>query len=477
MKVLFVAAETAPLAKVGGLADVVASLPGALSELGIDVRVMLPHYGAMDLSPYELTTVVGDCQIEALGKVEPASLKTIAFNGKIPLYLVGNSHYFGGREIYAGNDLERFFFFSRAVYEMLFDLDWQPDIVHCHDWHTGLIPMWLEKGGYPGASVFTIHNLAYQGGFDGGFLARSGMGGYWYDLHPDAPAAPLSCLGQGILSADQVTTVSETYAREIVTTKFGEGLDHLLRFRQEDLTGIVNGIDYQVFNPKTDPFIPATFDESTLEARVVNKLALQKKANLPRDVGIPVIGMVQRLDEQKGFDILAGAVETILHETKAQLIILGKGREHYENMLRHLAEHHPQQIGLFIGFDEALAHKVYAGCDLFLMPSRFEPCGLGQLIAMHYGAVPVVHHVGGLVDTVPELTPDLKDGRGFVFRDYSSEALLAAVKKGVEAFSHKEAWRQVVRRLMRLDLSWQASACKYKAAYEQVLEKKEAGRG
>ncbi|MBI2852201.1 MAG: glycogen synthase [Chloroflexi bacterium] len=475
MKVLFVAAEAAPLAKVGGLADVVASLPGALIGQGLDVRVMLPHYGAMDLSRYQVTAIPGDFQIEMLGRVEPASLKTIEFNGKIPVYLVGNNRYFGGKEIYAGNDLERFFFFSRAVYEILFQLDWQPDIIHCHDWHTALLLMWLKKAGFSGASVFTIHNLAYQGSFDDSFLARSGMGSYWYDLHPDAPAVPLNCLGQGILSADMVTTVSETYAREIVTPKFGEGLDPLLRHRQDDLIGIVNGIDYEVFNPKADQFIAATFDDSMLEARMVNKMALQKRANLPRDVGIPVIGMVQRLDEQKGFDILGGAVEAILHETGAQMIILGKGREHYENVLKHMAEHHPQQIGLFIGFDEALAHLIYAGCDIFLMPSRFEPCGLGQLIAMHYGALPAVHHVGGLVDTVPELTPDLKEGRGFVFRDYSAEALMTAVRNGVEAFSHKEAWRQTMRRLMGLDLSWQASARKYEAAYRNALEKK-AGR-
>ncbi len=468
---LFVAAEAASLAKVGGLADVVASLPDALLGLGHDVRIIMPQYGSMNLSQYPLTTVADNFEIEVMGKIEPVTLKSTTLKGRIPLYLIGNNHHFGGKEIYSGNDLERFLFFSRAVFEILFQLDWQPEIVHCHDWHTALLVMWLKRAGYPGAVIFTIHNLAYQGGFDDNFLTGSGLRKSWGDNSPEAPTPPLNFLSQGILSADLVTTVSETYAREIVTPKYGEGLDPLLYYRQKDLRGIVNGIDYTEYNPKTDPYLPANYDASTLEMRVVNKLALQRRANLPRDVGVPLIGMVQRLDEQKGFDILGQAVETILHETKAQLVILGKGREHYENMLRRIAEEHRQQVALFIGFDEPLAHLIYAGCDLFLMPSRFEPCGLGQLIAMHYGALPIVHHVGGLVDTVSELTPDLREGRGFVFREYAPEALIDAVKKGVEAFGQKSAWRQAMLRVMAIDFSWQASARKYEAAYRQALER------
>ena len=469
MRVLFVAAEATPLAKVGGLADVVASLPDSLTGLGHDVRIIMPQYGGMNLDKYKVSTVVDNFEIEVMGKIEPISLKMTTLKGRIPVYLVGNTQYFGGKDVYGGNDLERFFFFSRAVFEVLFELDWQPEIVHCHDWHTGLLPMWLKGAGYPGATVFTIHNMAYQGGFDEGFLDRAGLRRYWENNSSETPRPPLSTLGQGIVSADLVTTVSETYAREIVTPNFGEGLDYLLRYRQKDLLGIVNGIDYKEYDPQNDPHIPACFDVSTLESRQVNKLTLQRRANLPRDVGIPLIGMVQRLDEQKGFDILGKAVEAILHETKAQLVVLGKGREHYESMLRHISEHHHEQVGLFIGFDEPLAHAVYAGCDLFLMPSRFEPCGLGQLIAMHYGAVPVVHHVGGLVDTVPELSPDLKKGRGFAFRNYSPEDLLTAVSAGVKAFGQKSAWHQVMQRLMETDFSWRASAKKYEAAYQRAL--------
>ena len=278
-------------------------------------------------------------------------------------------------------------------------------------------------------------------------------------------------MSQGILWADLVTTVSETYAKEILTPEYGVGLDPLLRYRQKDLLGIVNGIDYEEYNPETDPHIRANYGSSTLERRVVNKLALQRQANLPQDAGMPLIGMVQRFDEQKGFDIVERALASIFEETDAQLVILGHGREQYENMLRQMASRYPGRMAVFITFDNSLAHLIYAGCDMFLMPSRFEPCGLGQQIAMRYGALPIVRHTGGLVDTVPELTPDLTEGRGFVFKDYTPESLIAAAIRGVGAFRNKSAWEGAVRRVMKLDFSWQASAAKYEAAYKRVLEK------
>ncbi len=472
MRILFVASEVSPLAKVGGLADVIGSLPNALTRLGHDVRLIIPQYGCINVSQYPLTAVGDRLGILMAGKKETTSLVATTLKNGVPVYMIENSQYFGDKEVYGGNDLKRFLFFSKAVSGILPQLDWQPEIVHCHDWHASLLAVWLKRSRYPCASVFTIHNLAYQGLFDEAFLVESSLDRDWRDFPPDAPRLPFSFMSQGILWADLITTVSETYAKEILTSEYGEGLDPLLRYRQKHLLGIVNGIDYEEYNPETDSHIPANYDWSTLERRVANKLALQAQANLRRDARIPLIGMVQRLDEQKGFDIVEEALPSILEETKAQIAVLGKGREDYENMLTQIASRYPGQVAVSIAFDNALAHLIYAGCDMFLMPSRFEPCGLGQLIAMRYGALPVVRHTGGLVDTVPELTPDLAQGSGFVFQDYSPEALITAVKKAVDAFKNKSAWHGAMRRVMRLNFSWRASAAKYEAAYRRVLERK-----
>lgn len=474
MRVLFVASEAAPLAKVGGLADVIGSLPEALTELGHDVRLLIPKYGSIELSQYLVMPAGDNFKISVMGKKEPATLKVTTVKDKVPVYMVENNKYFGGKEIYGKNDIERFLFFSRAVFEILPQLNWQPEIVHCHDWHTALIPLWQKKTGSPYASLFTIHNLAYQGPFDEAFLITSGLKKHWEDYPPGTPKLPLNFMSQGILWADLVTTVSETYAKEIVTTEYGEGLNPLLSYRQKDLYGIINGIDYAEYNPATDPYIAANYDSSTLERRVVNKLALQKRANLPQEAETPLIGMVQRLDEQKGFDILEKAIDPILKEAKVQMVILGRGREYYEKMLRQIAAHHPQQVALFVMFDNPLAHLIYAGCDMFLMPSRFEPCGLGQLISMRYGALPIVRHTGGLVDTVSDLSPNLDKGSGFVFQAYTSKALITAVRRAIAAFGNKEDWRKAVRRVMGLDFSWQASAKKYENIYRQAIERKHA---
>jgi starch synthase len=468
MKVLFIAAEAAPLAKVGGLADVVGSLPSALIELGHDVRLMIPQYGTIDLTRYSVSHVEDNFRVRSMGKVESAGLNLATIRHKVPVYMIESRTHFGTVEIYGRDDLERFLFFSRAVFEILPQLDWQPEIVHCHDWHTALAVMWLKKRPNPPAVIFTIHNLAYQGVFDQSFLAESGLEDDWRDCPSDAPRPPSNLMSQGILWADLVTTVSETYAKQIITPEYGEGLDSLLRYRQRDLIGIVNGLDYEEFNPETDPYLQANYNSRSIEGRTLNKLALQKRANLPQDADIPLIGMVQRLDEQKGFDILEKAADFLIAETKAQFLILGKGREHYESILRRIAVKYPEQVAAFITFDNPLAHLIYAGCDLFLMPSRFEPCGLGQLIAMRYGALPIVRHTGGLVDTVLELTPDLEAGSGFIFRDYTSEALIAVVKQGIEAFRNKGAWHRAMRRVMKLDFSWRASAIKYERAYRQI---------
>ncbi len=470
LKVLFAAAEATPLAKVGGLADVVGSLPKALRERGHDVRVIMPRYSCIAGTPVPLRPGADSFPVQSMRRQESAWLETGPLGGGVPVYFIGSHRYFERPGVYGEkDDLERFYFFSRAVVAALGNLDWQPDIIHCHDWHTAALPLWLKSQKLPYASLFTIHNLAYQGPFDDYFMSISELGEEWKKWLGNAPIPPLTMMSQGILQAEAVSTVSPTYAKEILTPEYGAGLEVLLRYRQDRLFGIVNGIDYQEFNPAADSYIAARYDASTLEKKAVNKAALQKRANLPLNPEVPLMGMVSRLDEQKGFDLLEKAIPTILKRGEAQLVILGKGRPQYETSLSRLAKKYPSKMALFLAFDNPLAHLIYAGCDMFLMPSRFEPCGLGQLIAMRYGTIPIVRHTGGLVDTVEDTSPNLERGRGFVFRTYDPEAVVEAVKWALVAFKRKEAWRKLVARVMGVDLSWQASAGKYEDLYLKVL--------
>ncbi len=469
MKVLFVAAEAAPLVKVGGLADVVGSLPKVLNELGHDVRIMIPGYGALDTSRLSATTVLDGLTVAAMQTDKAVSLKLVELPHAIKVYLVDSIDFSGSRFIYGKDDLERFLLFCRSVIEVIKKLDWQPDIIHCHDWHTGLIPLLLKAGGNDYPLIFTIHNLAYQGNFDGGFLARAGLEQDWRYRPANAPEPPLSFMSQGIIWADCVTTVSETYAAEILTPEYGAGLDYLMRYRKDRLFGIVNGLDYEEFNPAADDFIASQYSVSSIDKKIKNKIELQKEAQFVEDNEIPLIGMVSRLDEQKGLDILDAGLDSLFQKPKCRLIILGQGREEYHNLLKQAARRYSGQLATFIEFDEKMSHLVYAGSDMFLMPSRFEPCGLGQLIAMRYGTVPIVRSTGGLVDTVQDLTSDLSQGSGFVFKEYSPEAMLAAIQRALDSYRNK-AWSKVVQRIMTLDFSWQASARKYEALYRKVLE-------
>ncbi len=472
MNILFVAAEMSPLVKVGGLADVVGSLPKALNKLGHDVRVMLPQYGVIDVSRYQLSAIADGLKVNLSEVVEPVSLSMAKIDSELKVYLLGDDRLFAAREVYGGNELERFLFFDKAVIEGLSHLSWYPDIVQCHDWHTGLIPMWLRKAGWKGAILFTIHNLAYQGFFDNHFMATYRLCQYWQNGLDSMPELPLNFMSQGIVWADMVTTVSEHYAREIVTSEYGVGLEHLLCARRDRLVGIVNGIDYEEYNPSTDRFLATKYNSVRLDGRLTNKLALQEKVGLPEDVNTPIIGMVSRLDDQKGLDIVINSLSCLFERTNAQMVILGKGREHYHQLLRRCAKKYPYRLAVSYEFNDALAHLIYAGCDIFLMPSRFEPCGLGQLIAMRYGAVPVVRYTGGLADTVEDLSADLSKGSGFVFKKYDVSEMLEAIQRAASAYQDKCAWQKIMQRIMSLDFSWQSSALKYESVYQRVLELK-----
>jgi starch synthase len=469
MEILFVASEAFPLAKVGGLADVTSSLAIALQDLGHEPCLILPKYGSIKTPVQNIQGKNPDKVgiVSFMGHYEPAVLKMTRLKKRIPVYLVENDGYFGTEEIYTQDDLKRFLFFSLSIPVIISQLDLHPDIIHCHDWHTALVPLWLKKAEIELPSIFTIHNLAYQGPFDQQFFLRSGLSSAWQEYIPvNAPRPSLNFMSQGILLADIVTTVSSTYASEILTPQYSEGLEQLLSYRRNELYGIVNGIDYDEYNPATDPHLERNYDSTTIERRADNKLALQRKSGLPQNSDIPLFGMVSRLDEQKGIDLLLRAIDQFIVETRAQLVILGEGREHYHKLLAEAALKYPKRLTVFIAHDEQLARLIYGGSDIFLMPSRFEPCGLGQLIAMRYGAIPVVRHTGGLADTVKDVAEG--NGNGFVFQNYTALEMLEAIERAEVSFYHREEWQNLMIHNMKIDFSWKASARKYEVVYLQA---------
>jgi starch synthase len=490
LKILLLSSEAVPFAKVGGLADVAGSLPKALRRLGHDARLALPKYGRINEAKFELTRILESLPVPVGSGHEqrPELVEGLAaiFESMVegmPTYLVGNDRYFDREEVYGyDDDGERFVFFCRAILEMLKELDWQPDIIHCNDWHTGIIPNWLktiyryDPFFADTATVFTIHNLAYQGIFSPQLLEFAGLADYGLIPHPadDGLSQVVILMARGILFADAINAVSERYAQEILTPEYGAGLHPILAQRQDRLFGVLNGLDYEVWNPAADPDIAVNYDIAALGQRVENKLALQREAGLTSDPEVLLIGMISRLADQKGFDILAEASDQLL-EMDLQFVLLGTGDERYHRMFANVAGKYQGQAAAFLKFDAALARRIYAGSDAFLMPSRFEPCGLGQMIAMHYGSVPIVRSTGGLADTVEDYDPATGQGNGFAFSDYSEDALLAAVERASKTYRHEDTWRTLMKRGMRADFSWQASARKYMELYHKALEFKQEG--
>lgn len=482
LRILFISAEVAPYAKVGGLADVAGSLPKALRALGHDVRIVMPRYGRLDAARYKLEPTDVAFIVPLPDREEPAGLVETTLDGGVPVYAVESEWYFAREAIYGyPDDGERFLFFCRAALEALQCLEWKPDVIHCNDWHTAIIPNLLrttyEHDPFYAdtATVFTIHNLAYQGIFDQRILAITGLGDSF--LRPQIGERPgqIDLLSQGILYADAVSTVSPTYAREILTPEYGEGLDGVLKYRKARLFGILNGLDTEAFDPATDPHLAARYDRESLDHKVDNKLALQREGQMTVDPSIPLVAIVSRLADQKGFDLLEPIVEPLLSEAGIQLALLGTGDQHYHDLFRRLGDRHPDRTAIALTFDVALAQRIYAGADLFLMPSRYEPCGLGQMIAMRYGTVPVVRRTGGLADTVADYDPATGEGTGFVFEHYTSHACFAALIRSIEAFRRPDEWRRLQQKGMEADLSWAASARQYIELYHKAQELKATG--
>ncbi len=481
LRILFLSAEVVPFAKTGGLADVAGSLPKALKDLGHDVRVCMPRYGRVDPARFGLERALEPFAVSMDATSEPVSVLVGYIGRGVPVYLIDNERYFAREGIYGyPDDGERFILFCRAAMEMLKHLGWQPDVLHCNDWHTGIIPNWLhtiyrdDPFFANTATLYTIHNLQYQGIFGQRILEIAGIDEYGFIHHPGMGELEnvVDLMARGILFADVISTVSEKYAREILSPEYGERLDPLLRDRRDHLFGVLNGVDYEVFDPATDKYVARNFDVDSLDRRVENKLALQREAGLPERAEVPLIGAISRLVDQKGFDILAEVFDALMTVLDIQFVLLGTGDQHYHNVFSQFAERYPEKTAIFLTFNAPLAQKIYAGSDMFLMPSRFEPCGLGQLISFRYGSVPVVRATGGLADTVRDFDPRTGEGNGFSFERYNGMDLFATIVRAVENYKYRQTWRTLQERGMRADFSWAASARKYVDLYMRAVDVK-----
>ena len=489
LRILFLASEVDPFAKTGGLADVASALPKSLFEKGHDVRVMMPKYGSISERKYVLRDVIRLRKLSVkMGDKEHIASAKSAFipDTKVQVYFLDYKPFFDKKDLYVDqktgkdfpNNAERFAFFCRAALETAKLLHWEPDIIHCNDWQTALIP-WLVKNEYRDekffsdtATLLSIHNLAFQGNFTPDLIKGIGLP---QDLVKEGGEMEFygqaSFLKLGVGSADAITTVSPSYAKEIQTPEFGSGFDELLKARSNDLTGILNGVDYTIWDPEKDAVIPVKYNVNTLQDKLANKRALLKQAKLPFDESVPVIGMISRLTEQKGFDLIE-KIKDKLFERNVQLVILGTGDPHYQNLLETLSKEHSDKLALFVKFDEELAHLIEAGTDMFLMPSRFEPCGLNQMYSLRYGTLPVVHNIGGLKDTVIDIDKDSSKGTGFTFDNYDETALLATIDRALALFADDKSWQKIVKRAMKQNFSWDSAAEDYVKMYQKIVSGK-----
>ena len=476
MNVLFAAAEVAPLIKTGGLADVAGALPAALRRAGHDVRVVMPYFRELRERGIPVEGPIAASFVTIGERQEELRVWRLA-GSETPVYLLDIPAAFERSAIYGeGDDDRRFILFARGVLALMQHLreveQWQVTVVHSHDWHAALIANYLKTYlaytfGHM-ATVFTIHNLAYQGQRSTKTLALAGLteGGLPEDSMGPGIAGTFNFMARGILFNDVVTTVSPTYAQEIMTSEYGERLDGLLRAKRDRVAGILNGIDREVFDPSTDAHLAATFDVDDIAGKAVCKAALQAEFGLPVAPDRPLLGIVSRLVEQKGLDLLDQVIPWILQRTDAQLVVLGSGNAHLQFVMQQHARAHPQRIAVRIGFDAALAQRIYAGSDAFLMPSRFEPCGLGQMIALRYGSVPIVRATGGLNDTVREGF----DGNGFRFHPYEAKHFADAIARALQVYRDPESWALLRARGMREDNSWDQAAQQYGGVYDWAVK-------
>ena len=477
MKVLFAASEAHPFIKTGGLGDVMGALPQSLTELGVEARVVIPKYKNIkdelkqNLQFIKWFTVPVGWRNQYCG-VFQYKYKDVVY------YFIDNEYYFNRDGLYGYyDDGERFAFFNRAVLEFIKEIDWKPDIINCNDWQTGMVPVLLNleyknNEFYSNMkTVFSIHNLLFKGSFVPNVLPEL----FGYDYMPLTNGSvelngSVSFLKGGINYSDQITTVSNTYAEEIKTQQYGEGLDGLLRCKSDFLKGIVNGIDYEEFDPEKDNLIFKNFTWDSISDKVENKLSLQKELGLPQRAETPMIGLISRLTHQKGCDLIVSIIDRLLQKD-IQFIVLGTGDYWYEETFKNLQYRYPDKVSANIKFDNSLAHKIYAATDMFLMPSLFEPCGLGQLIALRYGSIPIVRETGGLKDTISPYNKYTGIGNGFGFKNFNSNELMQIIEYALTIYNDKNAWNNIIRQAMNSDNSWEKSAMQYKLLYEDVVKR------
>jgi len=487
MKIAMVASEVSPYAKTGGLGDVVGSLPKALEKQGCDVKVFVPKYSIIDDAKYDFhyEFSIGEMSIRVNGKTRSVHvLKSKLDASNVDIYFIDCPHYFNRRSIYTSDldEDERFVLFSKAVIEACQRLAWAPDVVHCNDWQTGLIPV-LVKDNYSWDHLFdhtaflmSIHNIAYQGRFPPETLHKA-------ELRPELfyPNGPLEFHGSlsfmkiGIVYSEVISAVSPTYAKEILTYDYGNGMNDVLWFRQDDLFGVINGVDNDVWDPETDRHIPFHYSAKDLTNKCKNKEYLLKNTPLKFNKEIPLIGMITRMVTQKGINLIADAIHA-LSSLNAQWVILGSGEDRYENMFRSICEAMPHKFWSYIGFSTELAHLIEAGADMFLMPSLYEPCGLNQMYSLRYGTIPIVRKTGGLADTVRDWDEfnanGLGTGNGFSFEEPSGHALFSTVKRAVDTLRDEKTKMRIQLNGMSEDYSWDASAKEYIRLYEKAIAKR-----
>ena len=477
-KILFAASESVPFIKTGGLADVVGSLPKNFNKDEFDVRVVLPKYACMKEEWKEKLVYKTNFFIDYNWRSRYVGIFETELDG-IKIYFIDNEEYFNGPTPYTNNglwDIERFGFFSKAVLRILPVIDFKPDVIHCHDWQTGLVPVYLDhirmaEEYYRGIKTFmTIHNIKFQGVWGTKEVRDiTGLPDYYFTSDKLEAYNDANLLKGGIVYADKVTTVSDTYAEEIKVPFYGERLDGLMNARSNSLSGIVNGIDYDEYNPETDPWLTANYNvDNFRKEKVKNKVALQKELGLKEDSKVMMIGIVSRLTDQKGFDLIAHVMDELCQDP-IQIVVLGTGDERYENMFRHFAWKYPEKVSANIFYSDALSKKIYGSCDAFLMPSLFEPCGLSQLMSLRFGTLPIVRETGGLKDTVEAYDEYEKTGTGFSFTNYNAHEMMNTVRYAEEIYYDKKRdWNKMIERAMAADFSWENSAKQYEELYLNI---------
>jgi len=476
IKILFASAECLPFFKSGGLGDVAGSLPGYVEGANYDIRVVLPKLSQIPEKFVKKMEFVTSFGVPLSWRICHCGLFRMRYKG-VTYYFLDNEYYFNRWNAYGEfDDGERFAFFSKAIIESISYMDFEPDILHCNDWHTALAPVYLREFYHNDMydkirTVFTIHNLKFQGIFSDRLLGDVlGLEGTPAEGQLRVANGAISYMQAACLYSDRVTTVSPSYAEEICTEYFGEGLDWLFRERKDSLSGILNGIDNKKYDPQTDPDLYYNFSEENLRAKRKNKLAFQKEFGLEQDEKIPMFGLITRLTEQKGLDLINYIMPQLM-QRNMQLVVLGVGEKQYEDSFRWFEANNRGKVAVLIKYDEALSHKIYGSADALLMPSRFEPCGLSQMFAMRYGTLPIVRETGGLKDSVAPYNKYTGEGTGFSFTNYNADELLACIDTALKLWEKKQpAWKKLQVNAMTADFSWRASANKYRALYRDLLK-------